>query len=155
MRRLHFSLISVLLASLFVTGCGGGVDVGVDISPADNPPDFDVIAMINGQKIAGVDVFPGESQTISVVAGDAFELDTSGPVFWDLSAGQSAGVAAAAGSTFLYEGAALDETAVGNDHLVMAVSSSAAAGSSIPVTVTVTSQADPSQVATITLLVSN
>ena len=148
---------SALLCSLVLalTACGGGVDVGVVVPPVDTGPDFDLIAMIDGQRLAGVDLFPGEAQTISVVSGDAFELDSSGPVYWDFSAGGSADVAAVAGSTFLYAGAAINETSVGDSHLVMAVSSSAPAGSTIPVFITVTSQSDPSQVATIQLLVSN
>jgi hypothetical protein len=155
MPKLNTSLACVLIASLLVTGCGGGVEVGIVVPPPDNGPDFDVVAMIDGQRLSGVDVFPGEAQTISVVAGDSFELDSSGPVFWDLSAGNSSDVAASAGSTFIFQGAALNETSVGDSHLVLAVSSSAAAGSSIPITVTVTSKFDPSQFATINLLVSN
>ena len=151
----NFSLACALAAGLLVTGCGGGVEVGFVVPPPDNGPEFDVVAMIDGQRLSGVDVFPGEAQTISVVAGDSFELDSSGPVFWDLSAGNSAEVAASAGSTFIYQGAALNETSVGDSHLVLAVSSSAAAGSSVPITVTVTSQFDQRQFATITLLVHN
>ncbi len=148
---------SALLCSLVLalTACGGGVDVGVVVPPVDTGPDFDLIAMIDGQRLAGVDVFPGEAQTISVVSGDAFELDSNGPVYWDFSAGGGTEVAAVAGSTFFYAGAAINETSVGDSHLVMAVSSSAPAGSTIPVSITVTSQSDPSQVATIQLLVSN
>ena len=145
----------VVLASLFIAGCGGGVDVGVVVAPPDNGPDFDVIALIDGQRVSGVDVFPGESQTISVVAGDSFELDSSGPVFWDVSAGGSAAVAALAGSTFVYRGAALNETSVGDSHFVIGTSSSAPPGSSIPINITVTSKNDSSQVSTITLLVAD
>ena len=154
MRHLKIALVSVLTASLFLTGCGGGAEVDV-VVPPDRGPDFDLIALIDGHRLAGVDVFPGEEQTISVVAGDAFELDSSGSVFWDLSAGGSAAVQASAGSTFIYRGASLNETSVGDAHLVLAVDSSAPAGSTIPITVTVTSQFDPGQVATINLLVSN
>lgn len=155
MFKLNFSLACALVAGLLATGCGGGVEVGVVVPPPDNGPDFDIVAMIDGQRLSGVDVFPGEAQTISVVAGDSFELDSSGPVFWDLSAGNSSDVPASAGSTFIYQGAALNETSVGDSHLVLAVSSSAAAGSSVPITVTVTSKFDQSQFATITLLVNN
>ncbi len=146
-----------LLCSLVfaLAACGGGFDVGVVVPPADNGPDFDVIAMIDGQRLSGVDVFPGEDQTIAVTSGDAFELDSSGPVYWDFSAGGSAEVAAVAGSTFVYAGAAINETSVGDSHLVMAVSSSAAAGSTIPILITITSQNDPSQFATFEVLVSN
>lgn len=154
MFKQNFSLACALVAGLLVTGCGGGVEVGFVVPVPDNGPDFDLVAMIDGQRLSGVDVFPGETQTISVVAGDSFELDSSGPVFWDLSAGNSSDVAASAGSTFVYQGAALNETSVGDSHLVLAVSSSAAAGSSVPITVTATSKFDQSQFATITLLVN-
>jgi len=147
-------LAAVLLASLFMAGCGGGVDVAVVVPPPDRGPEYDVIALIDGQRVSGVDVFPGESQTISVVAGDSFELDASGPVYWDLSAGGSAAVAASAGTTFVYQGAALNETSVGDSHLVIGTSSSAPPGSSIPIDITVTSMIDSSQVSTITLLVT-
>jgi hypothetical protein len=154
MRSLKIALVGVLASSLFLAGCGGGVEVDVTVPPPDLPA-FDLIALIDGHRLSGVDVFPGEEQTISVVAGDAFELDSSGPVYWDLSAGGSAAVEASAGSTFIYQGASLNETAVGDGHLVLAVDSSAPAGSAIPVTITVTSQDDPGQVATVNLLVSN
>jgi len=154
MRHLKIALASVLTASLFLAGCGGGAEVDVVVTP-DRNPDFDLIALIDGHRLAGVDVFPGEEQTISVVAGDAFELDSSGSVFWDLSAGGSAAVEASAGSTFIYQGATLHETSVGDGHLVLAVDSSAPAGSAIPITITVTSQFDSGQVATVNLLVSN
>lgn len=155
MLHLKVAIPSAVLAGLILSGCGGGVDVGVVVPPPANVPDFDVIALINGQRVSGVDVFPGESQTISVVAGDSFELDSSGPVYWDVSAGNSAPVAAQAGSTFIYGGAALSETAVGDSHLVLGTSSTAAPGSSIPIDITVTSQNDSSQVSRITLLVTD
>lgn len=155
MRPLKIALACVLTSTLFLAGCGGGVDVAVTVPPPDRGPDFDLIALIDGHRLAGVDVFPGDEQTISVVAGDAFELDSSGPVYWDLSAGGSAAVEASAGSTFIYQGASLTETSVGDGHLVLAVDSTAPAGSSIPITIIVTSQTDAGQVATVNLLVSN
>jgi hypothetical protein len=144
-----------LAITLALAGCGGGVDVGVTVPVGPAVPDFDVVALINGTPVAGVDVFPGESQTIAVPAGDAFELDSSGPVFWDFSAGGSADIAAAAGGTILYQGASINETAVGGSHLVLGVSSNAPFGSTIPITIYVTSQYDPNQFATIEVLVSN
>jgi hypothetical protein len=147
----------VMLAAvgLGLTACGGGVDVGVVVPVGGNGPDFDLIALIDGQRLSGVDVFPGETQTISVISGDSLELDSSGPVFWDFSAGGSDQVAASPGSTFVYGGAAITEASVGNGHLVMTASSSAAPGSTIPISIAVTSQNDRYQVATITVLVSN
>jgi hypothetical protein len=144
-----------LAITLALAGCGGGVDVGVTVPVGPAVPDFDVVALINGTPVAGVDVFPGESQTIAVPAGDAFELDSSGPVFWDFSVGGSADIAAAAGGTILYQGASVNETAVGASHLVLGVSSTAPVGSTIPITIYVTSQYDSSQFSTIRVLVSN
>ena len=154
----RFAITSIVatVVTLALSGCGGGsVDVGVVVPVAPPPPDFVVTAMINGARISNLDVYPSESQTISVIAGDAFELDTDGPVYWDFSAGGSADIAASPGATLVYSGASLNETAVGDSHLVLAVSSSAPPGSSIPVTIYVTSKNDSSQVATIDLLVSN
>lgn len=155
MRKFKIALACMLASTLLLAGCGGGVDVTVAGPPPGHGPDFDLVALIDGQRIAGLDVFPGDDETISVVAGDSFELDSSGPVYWDLSAGGSAAVEASAGSTFIYQGAALQETSVGDGHLVLAVSSSAPPGSSVPITITITSQDDPGQVATVNLLVSN
>ena len=148
----RLSSAGVLAAGILLAGCGGGVEVGV-VVPPDRGPDFDLIALIDGQRLSGVDVFPGETQTVSVVDGDAFELDSSGPVYWDLTAGGSAEVPAAAGSTFVYLGAALNQSSVGNFHLVLAVHSSAPPGSTVPITIYATSQDDPDQYATIQLLV--
>jgi hypothetical protein len=153
--RFAFLAIPATVLSFALSGCGGGVDVAVTEPVQPSSPDFAVTALIDGARIANLDVFPGESQTISVVAGDAFELDTDGPVYWDFSAGGSGDIAASAGATLVYAGASLNETSVGDSHLVLAVSSSAPPGSSIPVTIYVTSKNDSSQVATIDLLVLN
>lgn len=157
MRNIKSVLLTAvaLAATLAISGCGGGAEVGVVVAPNAPSPDFDLIALIDGHRLSGVDVFPGDQQTISVISGDSFELDADGPVYWDLLAGGSAGVEASAGSTFLYQGASLNETSVGDDHLVLAVSSTAPAGSSIPVTINVTSMSDSSQIATINLLITN
>jgi hypothetical protein len=155
--RFATTAIFATALTLALSGCGGGgsIDIGVTVPVGPPPPDFAVTAMINGARISNLDVYPGESQTISVVAGDAFELDTDGPVYWDFSAGASADIAASPGATVVYEGARLNETAVGDSHLVLAVSSSAPPGSFIPITIYVTSKNDSSQVATIDLLVAN
>jgi hypothetical protein len=159
--RYVFLAVSTAVLTFALSGCGGGasVDVGVVVPlpvPVPPPvPDFVVTALIDGAQIPNLGVYPGESQTISVVAGDAFELDTDGPVYWDFSAGGSADIAASPGSTVQYGGASLNETAVGDSHLVLAVSSSALPGSSIPITIYVTSKNDSSQVAAIEVLVAN
>jgi hypothetical protein len=148
----NLGIVALVLA---LSGCGGGADVTVVVPVTPAGPDFDVVARINGEPIAHLDVLPGESETISVVSGDAFELDTSGPVYWDFSAGGSADIPAVTGGAILYGGATLHETVVNGSQLVLSVTSSAPPGSSVPVTIYVTSQDDSSQVATIDLLVEN
>jgi len=146
------AIVALVLA---LSGCGGGAEVSVVVPVGPAGPDFDVVAQINGEPIAHLDVFPGERETVSVVSGDAFELDASGPVYWDFSAGGSADIPAVTGGAVLYGGATLHETVVNGSQLVLSVTSSAPPGSSVPVTIYVTSQDDSSQVATIDLLVEN
>lgn len=149
-----FTSVAIVALVLGLSGCGGGeVDVVVPVTPAG--PDFDLGAQINGQPIANLDVFPGEAQTISVIAGDAFELDSSGPVYWDFSAGGSADIPAATGGAIVFEGATLHETVVNSSQLVLSVTSNNPPGTTVPITIYATSQYDSSQYATIQLLVQN
>src|ERR1700751_5734092 len=97
------SMASVVLV-LALSGCGGGVDVSVVVPVTPAGPEFDVGAQINGEPIAHLDVFPGETETISVISGDALELDSSGPVDWDFSAGGSADIPAVTGGAIEFEG---------------------------------------------------
>jgi hypothetical protein len=147
------SVAVALVAAL--SGCGGGVDVDVVVPVVPAGPDFDVGALINGEPISHFDVLPGDTETISVVAGDALELDSSGPVYWDFSAGGSADIHAVTGGAIQFEDATLRETVVNSSQLVLSVTSNAPPGSSVPITIYVTSQDDSSQYATIDLLVQN
>ena len=147
--------IAIVALVIMLSGCGGGVEVGVTVPVTPAGPDFDIGALINGEPISHLDVLPGDTETISVVAGDAFELDSSGPVYWDFSAGGSADIPAATGGAILFEGATLHETVVNASQLVLSVTSDAPPGSSVPVTIYVTSQIDSSQFATINLLIQN
>jgi hypothetical protein len=141
--------------ALGLAGCGGGVDVGVTVPVGPAGPAFDVGAQINGVPLAHFDILPGDAQTVSVIAGDTFELDSDGPVYWDFSAGGSAGIAAQAGGAFTYGDAIVEESVVNGSQLVVHVDSSAPPGTSIPVTVHITSQDDPSQYATVDLLIES
>ena len=148
----NMAIVALVLA---LSGCGGGADVSVVVPVTPAGPDFELGAQINGQPISNLDVFPGETQTISVISGDAFELDSSGPVYWDFSAGGSADIPAATGGAIAFEGAVVHETVVNGSQLVLSVTSSAPPGSSVPITIYATSQSDSSQFATIDLLVQN
>jgi len=156
---MEFGLLSrASVAVVFVlalAGCGGGADVEVVVPVVPAGPDFDVGAQINGAPIAHLDVLPGDTETISVVAGDALELDSSGPVYWDFSAGGSADIHAVTGGAIQFEGAMLHETVVNSSQLVLSVTSDASPGSTVPITIYVTSQDDSRQYATIDLLVQN
>jgi hypothetical protein len=144
-----------MAAAVALAGCGGGgsVDVGVTVPPA--APAFDVGAQIDGVPVAHFDVLPGDSETVSVIAGDTFELDSDGPVYWDFSIGGSAEIPGQAGSALVYGDATVHETVVNGSQLVLAVDSSAPPGTSIPVTIYVTSQDDSTQYATIDLVINS
>ncbi len=154
MRYLGTSLTCVLIASLFVTGCGGGVDVGVVVSP---PPTaaFDVGAQLNGHPLAGVDVFPDEQQTIQVVVGDTLELDSSGPVSWETVAGTAAGIPTQTGGTLLFEGVAFTEVVSTPGQLTLAISANQPLAAPVSMTVYATSLDDASQTATFDIVVTN
>ena len=147
--------VATLVLAFGLAGCGGGgsVDVGVSVPPA--APAFDVGAQIDGTPIAHFDVLPGDAQTVSVVAGDTFELDSDGPVYWDFSLGGGAGIPAQEGSALVYGDATVQEIVVNGSHLVLSVDSTAPPGTSIPVTIYITSQDDPTQYATIDLVISS
>jgi len=153
MRQLNFSLACVLVASLFVAGCGGGVDVAVEIPP---PPSaaFDIGATLNGQRLAGVDVFPDDDQTIQVQTGDVLELDSSGPVSWETVAGTAAGIPTQSGATLLFEGVAFTETVSTPGQLTLAISASQPLVAPVPITIYATSLDDAYQTARIDIVVT-
>jgi hypothetical protein len=155
MRSLTFPLTCVLTvtAGLLLTGCGGGIDVGVDVSP---PPSaaFDIGAKLNGYPLASVDVFPNEDQTIQVQTGDVLELDSSGPVSWETVAGSTAGIPTQGGATVVYGGVNFTETISMPGQLTLAVSSPQPLAAPVPLTIYATSLDDASQTARIDLVVT-
>jgi hypothetical protein len=153
MRNIILSLASVLTAGFLLTGCGGGVDVGIAVPP---PPSaaFDVGAKLNGYPLANIDVFPGEEQTIQVQTGDVLELDVSGPVFWETVAGSTAGVPTQTGTSVLFDGVAFTETVSTPGQLVLAISASQPLTAPVPLTIYATSQDDALQTARIDIVVT-
>jgi hypothetical protein len=154
MKSLNLSLLGVLAASLLLSGCGGGVDVTVEVPP---PPvaAFDLGAKLNGHPLVDVDVFPDEEQTIQVRVGDTLELASSGPVSWETVAGSSAGVPTESGGTLLFEGVAFTETLSTPGRLVLAISADQPLLLPVPVTVYATSLDDYTQTARIDIVVTN
>ena len=154
MKRLNLSLTGLLIASFFVSGCGGGVDVAVVVPP---PPTaaFDLGAKLNGRPLINVDVFPDEEQTLQVRVGDTLELDSSGPVSWETAAGSSAGIPTQSGGTLLFEGVAFTETLSTSGQLVLAISAGQALVAPVPMTVYATSLDDYTQTARVDIVVTN
>jgi hypothetical protein len=148
----HLAIVALVLA---LAGCGGGAEVSVVVPVPPAGPDFDVGAQINGHPIANLDVLPGDTESISVISGDAFELDADGLVYWDFSAGGSADIPAVTGGAITYQDATLHETVVNGSQLVLSVTSDAPPGTTVPITIFITSQDDSSQYATIHLLVQS
>ncbi len=112
MRSIKTYLGAVLLgAALLLVGCGGGgsgPSVAVAVAVAPPPVAFDVIMYANGVQVAGVEVLPGEEQTVYLPAGQSFVLDSSDPVAWSLVVG---GVAVpGSGNTIHYAGATVVQT---------------------------------------------
>lgn len=155
MKRLNPPLACLLLASLFLSGCGGGVDVAVEVPPPPPSSAFDLGAKLNGQSLANVDVFPDQEQTIQVQAGDTLELDSSGPVAWETVAGSSAGIPTQSGGTLLFEGVAFTETLSTSGQLVLAISASQPLAVPVLVTLYATSLDDGTQTARIDIVVTN
>ena len=155
MKRLNVSLIGLLIASILVSGCGGGVDVAVVVPPPPSTAAFDLGAKLNGRPLVNVDVFPDDEQTIQVRAGDTLEIDSSGSVSWETVAGSSAGIPTQSGGTLLFEGVAFTETLSTSDQLVLAISAGQTLFTPVQVTLYATSLDDYTQTARIDIVVTN
>lgn len=155
MRQLHLCLTAVLAAGAMLTACGGGVDVGIEVTPPPPQADFDIGAKLNGQWLHGIDVYPDDEQTIQVQVGDILELDSSGPVAWETVAGNTAGIPTQVGTIVLYGGAAFTETVSSSGQLVFAISSAQPLVAPVPLTIYATSLDDAYQTARIDLVVTN
>jgi hypothetical protein len=155
MRNLNISLACVLVASLFVTGCGGGVEVGVVVSPPPPSAAFDVGARLNGHRLQGVDVFPDDQQTIQVQTGDVLELDSSGPVSWETVAGSAAGIPTQTGGTLLYQGVAFSEAVSTPGQLILSISANQPLVAPVSITVYATSLEDAYQTARFDIVVTD
>ncbi|MBV8468401.1 MAG: hypothetical protein JOY60_00875 [Burkholderiaceae bacterium] len=141
-RRL--AIVGTLSVLLGLTGCGGG-----DIGPAVT---FDIGLMIGGVAVSGVQIAPGQTQSISVNAGQSIELDASEPVQWTLDVGGSA--VTGSGTTVYYGGVAITQTTVSNSRILIDTAADAPLAAPLQVTLVATSTIDATQVATINVWIN-
>jgi hypothetical protein len=143
-------------ATLVLSGCGGGsVDVVVDASPP--PPAFDLIMFANGVQLPGVELFPGEEQTVYLPVGQTFLLDSSGPVVWSAAVAGSAVILPGVGGTIMYGGATIMQKETTNFQLRASTFFTNFAQLPVPVPTVffATSLSDPHQVAKINIILTN
>jgi hypothetical protein len=149
MRSAKYFAAGLLISAVFaLTGCGGGGEAEVS-----SGPEFEIGALVGNRPVAGVDVLPGERQTIYVAVGLPIELDSTGPVDWSVFVGGSA--VPPSGSTIYYGGATIDELTTTRTRFAIGTSSVAPLQVSIPITVYATSLVDRGQVAQIDIVLTN
>lgn len=133
----------VLSTSLMLTACGGG----------DSQPTFDVGMLVAGQPVGGVHLQPGLQQTISVVAGQSFEFDSSDPVTWSVVfAGTDV---QASGQSYYYDGLTLAEGNTTAYRFLAYTSGEIVSGIPVPIQLVIRSIEDPSQRAVVNLNIIN
>jgi hypothetical protein len=144
----------LLSAALLLSGCGGGsVDVVVDAGPP--PIAFDVVLFASGVQVPGVEVLPGEEQTVYLRVGQSFILDSSNPVAWSVVVGGQ-GILGT-GNTIFYGGATVLETRTTNFEFEAQTFLTNPAPLPVPVPLTfyATSLSFPGQVAKINIVLTN
>jgi hypothetical protein len=134
-----------------LAGCGGDVywDDGWGWA------DFDVIAAVDGHRVAGVDAFPGDEQVVHAVVGDAVELDSSGWVDWTIAAGDGPDTSTHAGDSFQVDVVTVHETVVNPGQIALSLSSTGPLAAPVTIAIYATSRDDPGQVARIDIVVSD
>jgi hypothetical protein len=142
----------VLSTSVLLTACGGGASVEIGGEFVDEPP-FDVIMLVNTRPVVGVQVFPGEAQTVNLPIGQSFELAASGPVEWTTIVGGN--VIAGQGNTIFYAGAQISQTLTTNARYAATTGSSGFLAAPVVVTVLATSTIDRGAQAKINIVLTN
>ena len=145
-------------ASLLLSGCGGGeVEVGIDATVTVPPVQvaaFDVAMFVNGQRLTGVGVFPGEVQDVDIFAGQTFELTASGPVAWTVVIGGSV-VDAPPGSSIFYNNATIVPTLITNARYAASTGRQGFLPNPVVMTLIATSLTDSRQEAQLNVVVNN
>jgi hypothetical protein len=144
-------------ATLVLTGCGGGsVDVAVVVAPP--PPAFDLVMFANGVQLPGVELFPGEEQTVYLPVGQTFLLDSSGPVVWSAAVAGSAVPLPGVNGTISYSGATILQTRLTNFEFganTYRTNPSLSLPAPVPTVFFATSLNDPHQVARLNIILTN
>ncbi len=149
---------AAISASLLLAGCGGGeVTVGGEIevtSPPVQVAAFDLGMSINGQPVRNLSVLPGEARDVSVFVGEAFEVDSSGPVAWTVVVGGSV-LDAPAGSSIFYNNATIVPTLITNARYAASTGAQGFLPSPVVMTLIATSLNDSRQEAQINVVLNN
>jgi hypothetical protein len=148
-----FSLFAIC-SSLLLVGCGGGsVDIGVTIEDPPRPA-FDIILRVNALDVPGVDLLPGQMQTVHTQAGNSFELESSSPVSWRLIV-DGATINAAVNGTVLSNGAAIMPKQITNFNYAATTSGRGFLSAPVNVTLVATSLADSRKQAQMNIVLTN
>lgn len=136
--------LAVCGSALLLGGCGGGGDAG------SNDGTLEINAVVADQPL-GTTFVPGVVGSIDLSAGQTIELDASEPVDWAFSV--DGGPLFGNGTTVLYGGLALTETAVSSSRVVLQTRVTGGYVSPVTITMTATSTLDAAAVATVRLIV--
>lgn len=144
-------------ATLLLSGCGGGavIEVSGYVPPPPPPAAFDIVAAVDGRVVPGLQVFPGEAQTLSIRAGSSFLVDSTDAVAYTLVVGGNRIDNIGPGYLVSYAGVTSQITKL--TRLQFGAITSAAGPVVAPVVLTLyaTSLYDSSQVARLDIVVTN
>ncbi len=141
----------LLSAILLVQGCGGGV--ALVISDSSPRVDFDIVAAVDGRVVPGLQVFPGQAQTLVIRAGQSFVLDSNNPVVYSLVVGGSPIIGS--GNLILFGGVSIQETRLTRLQYGASTSAGGFLPAPVPITVYATSVYDTNQVARVDIVITN
>lgn len=136
-------LAAAACLALVLTACGGGGD--------DGYVTFDIGIEVSGQPISGGHVHPGQSQAISIYAGDTLKLDANEPVVWSLRVGGTE--VSGSGTTVYYGGVGVTLDSLSSSRILVDTFATSAFSSPVPLVFTATSTYDAAVVATVTVWV--
>ena len=139
MRALQAVALATCMAAL--TACGGGGDAVT----------FDIGVTVAGQPVSGVTIVPGDTQNVSIYAGQPIELDASEPVAWTLYVGGSS--VSGSGTTVYYGGLGITLTSVSPSQVVVDTAATPSFAGPVQITLVATSTIDSALVATVNVLI--